>query len=62
MIVLIILQRVISKAHTFNQVIIGFLLGVFYSFIYISLNVSLSSFLVVVSIGIMLLLLILYNE
>lgn len=34
------LQRVISNAHTFLQIIIGILLGLFYSYIYISNNLT----------------------
>jgi len=48
------LQRVISHMHTFFQITLGILFGVFYSYIYISLNLSLLSFLVIAIIGLVL--------
>ena len=45
------LQRITSNMHTLPQVIIGILFGYLYSNIYTYFNLSIYSFLIVVSIG-----------
>ena len=51
LIIIFSLQRILSNMHTFNQVIIGIMLGLFYSFIY---NLSSNSFIIILFIGFML--------
>ena len=55
------LQRVLKQYHTIAQVIVGTILGVIYSYIYKSYNLSILSFLIVLSIALLLTVLIYYK-
>ena len=55
------LQRVLKQYHTIAQVIVGTILGVIYSYIYKSYNLSIFSFLIVLSIALLLTVLIYYK-
>jgi len=48
------LQRVYTNKHSLNQVLIGILFGFIYAFIYKKFNLSLYSFLIILSIGLLL--------
>ena len=58
-IVVVSLQRVVSNMHTFPQIITGIIMGTLYSLIYIHFNLSIISFLIVLSIGFILMLILL---
>lgn len=60
-IMIISLQRIISNVHTFNQVLIGSILGFTYANIYKYFNLSIKGFLTIFSIGLMLTLLSVYK-
>jgi membrane-associated phospholipid phosphatase len=55
------LQRVLKQRHTIAQVIVGTILGVIYTYIYKSYNLSLFSFAIVLSIALLLTVLIYYK-
>lgn len=55
-------ERIISNSHTVLQVIVGILCGLLYSYIYITNNLSLLSFCIVIFIGGLLILSILYIQ
>lgn len=61
LIFLISLQRVLKQKHTIAQVIVGTICGIIYSYIYKSYNFSIFSFLIVVSITLLLTALICYK-
>jgi membrane-associated phospholipid phosphatase len=61
LIFIILLQRVLKQKHTITQVIVGTICGIIYSFIYKSYNFSIFSFLIVVSITLLLTALICYK-
>ena len=48
------IQRIIANKHTVNQVIIGIMCGLMYSYIYISNNLSILSFGIVILVGLLL--------
>lgn len=54
---IISIQRITSHMHTLNQVVVGAILGFLYALIYKKFNLSLFSFLIVFSIGLILVLL-----
>ena len=54
-------QRVISNWHTIHQVTVGIILGFLYSCIYYYFNLSIYSFLIVISIGLILSILIIHK-
>lgn len=56
LITLFCLQRLITNMHTISQVIVGSMLGLMYALIYKSLNLSFVSFLIVFTIGFILIL------
>jgi hypoxanthine phosphoribosyltransferase len=55
------LQRIVTNMHTFPQIIMGIILGTFYSMIYIYFDLSIWAFLIVLGIGFILLNLIFYK-
>ena len=61
LIFIVSLQRVLKERHTIAQVIVGTILGVIYSYIYKSYNLSIFSFLIVLSITLLLTALIYYK-
>ena len=61
LIFIVSLQRVLKQRHTIAQVIVGTILGVIYSYIYKSNNLSIFSFLIVLSIAFLLTVLIYYK-
>ena len=61
LIFIVSLQRVLKQRHTIAQVIVGTILGVIYSYIYKSYNLSIFSFLIVLSITFLLTALIYYK-
>jgi len=61
LIFLVSLQRVIAQYHTVSQVIVGTICGIIYSYIYKSYNLSIFSFLIVISITLFLIALIYYK-
>jgi membrane-associated phospholipid phosphatase len=61
LILCVISQRVIAQRHTVAQVIVGTICGIIYSYIYKSYNLSIFSFLIVVSITLLLTALIYYK-
>ena len=61
LIFLISLQRVLEQRHTIAQTIVGAICGIIYSYIYKSYNLSIFSFLIVVSITLLLTALIYYK-
>ena len=60
-IVVVSLQRIVSNMHTFPQIIAGIIIGSLYSLIYIHFNLSIFAFLIVISIGFILIFLIIYK-
>ena len=61
LIFIVSLQRVLKQRHTIAQVIVGTICGLIYSYIYKSYNLSIFSFLIVLSITFVLTLLIYYK-
>ena len=61
LIFIVSLQRVLKERHSIAQVIVGTILGVIYSYIYKSYNLSIFSFLIVLSITFLLTALIYYK-
>jgi membrane-associated phospholipid phosphatase len=61
LIFIVSLQRVLKECHTISQVIVGAICGIIYSYIYKSYNLSIFSFLIVVSITLFLTALIYYK-
>lgn len=61
LILVISYQRVISKFHTIFQITVGIFLGVIYTLIYKSLNLSIFSFIIVFCVGLILALLCVYK-
>jgi membrane-associated phospholipid phosphatase len=61
LIFIVSLQRVLKQRHTIAQVIVGTILGIIYSYIYKSYNLSIFSFLIVLSIAFLLTVLIYYK-
>ena len=55
------LQRVLKQQHTIAQVIVGIICGLIYTYIYKSYNLSILSFLIVLSITLLLTVLIYYK-
>lgn len=58
---LISIQRIIFQMHTVTQVLVGILLGFFYTQIYIRNNLSIFSFLIVLTIGLIITILSIYK-
>ena len=61
LIFLVSLQRVLAQRHSIAQVTVGTILGLIYSYIYKSYNLSIFSFLIVLSIAFLLTVLIYYK-
>jgi len=61
LIFIVSLQRVLKERHTIAQVIAGTICGIIYSYIYKSYNLSIFSFLIVLSIAFLLTVLIYYK-
>jgi PAP2 superfamily. len=61
LIFIVSLQRVLKERHTIAQVIVGTICGLIYSYIYKSYNLSIFSFLIVLSIALLLIVLIYYK-
>ena len=61
LIFIVSLQRVLKERHTIAQVIVGTICGLIYSYIYKSYNLSILSFLIVLSIALLLTVLIYYK-
>lgn len=61
LIFIVLLQRVLKQRHTIIQVIVGTICGIIYSYIYKSYNLSIFSFLIIVSITLLLTALIYYK-
>ena len=58
---LISIQRIIFQMHTLTQVLVGILFGFFYTQIYIKYNLSIFSFLIVLTIGLIISILSIYK-
>ena len=54
LIVVVSLQRVLTDMHTFLQITVGIIIGILYSLIYIYFKLSYKSFLIIISIGVIL--------
>ena len=61
LIFIVSLQRVLKERHSIAQVIVGTICGLIYSYIYKSYNLSILSFLIVLSIALLLTVLIYYK-